>query len=78
MSEVKKILSGEMTKWGKKDYRFFEHLVHFPITGIACTYYLGEIPTEIGASFSVEVIDEEGDLTEEGKCIVACLYTFLA
>lgn len=75
VSRVRKLLSGELEYWGEKDYLFFEHLCHFPFEGVACTYYIGELPKEVGASFEIEFRSEKRLGSNEK--VVACLYSFL-
>jgi len=72
-SEIEQLLVGEMEMWGTKDFRFFEHLCHHPIQGIACLYIVGDEPKESVEQFTVEIKDKgfQGN-------IVACLYTYLA
>jgi hypothetical protein len=71
-AEVKKLVEGDLGRWCKKDYGYFEHLCHHPIQGIACLYIIGDDPKVSVREFSVGVQNKgfQGN-------IVACLYTYL-
>lgn len=71
-NEVKRLIIGEMEIWGKKDFCYFQNLVHHPIQGVACMYIVGDEPKEEESSFRIEIVNKEFD----GN-VVACLYTYL-
>ena len=70
--EVKKLVEGDLNRWCKKDYGYFEHLCHHPIQGVACLYIIGDDPKVSIREFTVGVQNKgfKGN-------IVACLYTYI-
>jgi len=70
--EIRVLIKEEMKKLGKKNYKYFENLCHFPIQGIACTYFIGEEPNDSKGEFYIDISDNSTP-----KNIVACLYTYL-
>ena len=72
VNKIKELAIGEFVKTGKKDYKYFEHLTHFPATGVMVSYHIGDFPKDVGSSFCVDIHE---------KCfignIVACLYCYL-
>ena len=71
-NEVQNLLESDMSLWGKKGYKYFEHLCHYPIQGVLCTYIIGDQPKVAAKSFSVDIYNKNFS----GN-IVACLYTYL-
>lgn len=71
-NEVKGLIEGELTRWCKKSYSYFEHLCHHPIQGITSLYIIGEEPKVPVEEFTVKVQNKNF----KGN-IVACLYTYL-
>lgn len=70
--ELKKLVEGDLGRWCKKDYGYFEHLCHHPIQGVACLYIIGDEPKVSIMEFTVGV--QNKGFTGN---IVACLYTYL-